>query len=964
MTDLGCARLNAVSIVRSDHFVEYFIEQRSKLPEFEKLRELFSYQGHPKEAWLDGALAENYRELSGRNNLPPETKPFIHNLVYEKFDLLMMDNLGDIGHQLVHYNNADLGEFKVNFPVAESARLKEFWPLCKYTPFIETEDSVESWATIIKYLRALQPHARIVFFCTHYHNADSNPFRQERARTFYPLFAKRMAGSGITIIPPIELPPKLYKLPDMDHFDNPIYRALAGHIYLTTVAKFDGLPANPIAFDPGVAAPVAFEPAPSALAAAPVRSDPPPPPAQEAAPPPADEDSGADTAPMGIRSYGRGPAADTVSTVPISLTGSIADYLKVAPTLVTEASGSDTVDGWDSLSQLNIMAHLETVFGIQFSFDDTADARTVGAIRAALRHLGLVASDEPDTPPDAASSAPAVAQALAEPAVTPDPEANMPPVDLSQVKLPATNLFADFVDRALCTPDARFALFVSRGAERTLDCGWMLRHALGAARRLDHLPRGAIVGIMLPHSEHIYTTFIGCVLAGLVPTILPPLTSKQDPEVFRRSMDVLLQRVRPGAVFTTRALEGTLPDSVPVQRIEEIEPVTAETLAESVNALPATVPTATAFLQHSSGTTGHKKGVMLSHATVRRHVEAYASSIGLKPGDGIASWLPLYHDMGLITSFLMPTIMGNPIVSLDAMEWVANPTLLLHLIEQQRAAFVWLPNFAFHHIVRADNGARTFDLTSLRGVISCSEPARSASFDAFAGRYAAMGCGPDKLGVSYAMAENVFAVTQTDLGAPTARDADSPYLSSGTLLPGVEIEVRGEDGSPMAEGGVGTIYLRGPFLFEGYHAQPDLTAERIRDGWYDTRDIGRVKDGQLTVYGRNDDMLIVNGRNIIAHEVEDEVSRLPGIAPGRVLLCAPHDQAVGSGRLSLLAEPSEDADENALKSALRDAVLAICGIAPTYVAVLPRGFLIKSTSGKIAREESKRKWLESTWGPT
>ncbi|SFK30300.1 AMP-binding protein [Methylorubrum salsuginis] len=887
--------------------------------------------------------------------MPPETKPFLHNLMHEEFDLLLMDNLGDVGRKLVHCVNPELGTFKVNSAVGESPRRQAFWPLCRYTPLIETAQSVECWKKIIGYLKKLQPRARIVFFCTHYHNAADDPVRQERARAFYPLFAERMAGSGVAVIPPIELPSLLYKLPDKDHFEGQVYRALAGHLYLTTVAKFDGLPANPIG---SVQAPAS--PAPREADGISVRPEPLPPPPQETVARAAAEPPEANTIPMGIRSYGRGPAAATVRTVAISLSEAVADYLKVAPTVVDEASGTDTVDGWDSLSQLNIMTHLEKVFGIQFAFDDITDAKTVQTIREALRHLGIVASDEPD----GASITAAITQdPPSGPDVALESRTKLPPADLFQVRLPDTNLFADFVARALRTPDTRFALFVSRGTERPLDCGGMLRHALGAARRLEHLPRGSIVGIMLPHCEHIYGTFIGCVLAGLIPTILPPLTSKQDPEVFRRSMDVLLQRVRPGALFTTRALEATLPSWVPVQRIEDIEPVSAETLVADVNALPATDPAATAFLQHSSGTTGHKKGVMLSHATVRRHVTAYAASIGLRPRDGIASWLPLSHDMGLITSFLMPTIMGNPIVSLDAMEWVANPTLLLHHIERQRTAFVWLPNFAFHHIVRADDGARTFDLTSLRGVISCSEPARSASFDAFAGRYAAMGCGPDKLGVSYAMAENVFAVTQTGLGVPTARDPASPYLSSGTPLPGVEIEIRGEDGKPAAEGEVGAIHLRGPFLFEGYHAQPELTAERLHDGWYDTRDIGRVKDGQLTVYGRNDDMLIVNGRNIIAHEVEDEVSRLPGVAPGRVLLCAPHDQAVGSDRLSLLAEPSDNADEAALKASLRDAVLAICGIAPTYIAVLPRGFLIKSTSGKIAREESKRKWLDSSWKP-
>jgi len=128
-----------------------------------------------------------------------------------------------------------------------------------------------------------------------------------------------------------------------------------------------------------------------------------------------------------------------------------------------------------------------------------------------------------------------------------------------------------------------------------------------------------------------------------------------------------------------------------------------------------------------------------------RQIAQYRASIGLNAGDPIVSWLPLYHDMGLITSFIMPALSACPIISLDALEWSARPTLLLDYLESQKACFAWLPNFAFHHIARADRGVRSWDLNSVKAIINCSEPCRRASFDLFVERYASMGLERSKL---------------------------------------------------------------------------------------------------------------------------------------------------------------------------------------------------------------------------
>jgi acyl-CoA synthetase (AMP-forming)/AMP-acid ligase II len=176
----------------------------------------------------------------------------------------------------------------------------------------------------------------------------------------------------------------------------------------------------------------------------------------------------------------------------------------------------------------------------------------------------------------------------------------------------------------------------------------------------------------------------------------------------------------------------------------------------------------------------------------------------------------------------------------------------------------------------------------------------------------------------------------------------------------MKIEVRDEAGSALPDGEVGEIFICSNCLFSGYFALPDLTAERLRDGWYRTGDIGCVSDGELFVTGRVDDLIIVNGRNIIAHEVESDLAKVPGLAPGRALVAGEFADVIGSSRLLVLAELTDHSiDRSSVERHIRATVLATCGISPALIELVPRGFLIKSTSGKLARRKSIEKYLQN-----
>lgn len=318
--------------------------------------------------------------------------------------------------------------------------------------------------------------------------------------------------------------------------------------------------------------------------------------------------------------------------------------------------------------------------------------------------------------------------------------------------------------------------------------------------------------------------------------------------------------------------------------------------------------------------------------------------------------------MGLITSFLLPAISGIPIVSLDATEWVIQPTVLLDMIERHNATLCWLPNFAFHHITRLARPERHWNLSAVRMIVNCSEPCRVAAFDSFLERFGVCGISSNKLQVCFALAENVFAASQTRPGhlvRGSVKATFAGYLSSGNPIRDTEISIREPDGSIAADGEIGEILIRSACLFDGYDKEPERTALRLRDGWYYTGDIGFIDAGELFVVGRLDDVLNINGKKLIAHEVETALNDVVGVAPGRILVYEQHDAASGATALLVAAEldhrqPSAAAN---VPAEIRRHVLATSGLRPTGVKVVPRGFLIKSTAGKISRRASIAKLL-------
>jgi fatty-acyl-CoA synthase len=529
-------------------------------------------------------------------------------------------------------------------------------------------------------------------------------------------------------------------------------------------------------------------------------------------------------------------------------------------------------------------------------------------------------------------------------------------------------------------PGRLFCVAVGGGASERITFGALVAEASRYANGLRALgvrPNHRVV-IILDFSPDCYYAFLGAMLIGAQPTFLAPLTAKQAPELYYDALPKLMARLEADAIVTSAARLDELR-----RRVPELPARTLEVGQRS--GFPADLPvdrphTELAFLQLSSGTTGLRKAVALSHRAVLAQIDAYQVALSLRGDDVIASWLPLYHDMGLIACMILPMVTGVPVIAMDALRWVRRPAMFLRAVEEHRATLAWLPNFAFHHLA-AGCGDATFDLSSLRAVINCSEPCKAETFERFARRFAPMGLRAEALQCCYAMAENVFAVSQSGIGRAVrvdrvgrtafARDqvarpetvagaAVEKFLSCGSPLPNVRLRVVGAAGTDLPERHVGEILVSSDSLFDGYLAQPDLTARVLRDGWYHTGDLGYLADGELFVAGRKDDLIISHGRNFYAHEIERVVDRLDGVIPGRNIALGVYDAEIGSQAVVVLAEShaADTADDAALVAGIRAAVAAELGIAIDTAELCRPGVLVKTSSGKLSRGENLRRYLD------
>jgi acyl-CoA synthetase (AMP-forming)/AMP-acid ligase II len=350
--------------------------------------------------------------------------------------------------------------------------------------------------------------------------------------------------------------------------------------------------------------------------------------------------------------------------------------------------------------------------------------------------------------------------------------------------------------------------------------------------------------------------------------------------------------------------------------------------------------------------------------------------------DVIVSWLPLYHDMGLIAGFVMPLVQDVPLVLMSPFDWVQHPALLFRAIHDYRGTLCWLPNFAYNHCALRirQRDVEGLSVSSMRMLVNCSEPVRHDSHQLFLECFAAHGVKPEMLAVSYAMAENTFGVTQTSPGLAARLDIvdrvdlqnryarpvspDHPNaevrVSCGPPIAGTSVRVVNEDGGELPERRVGEIAIRSDCMLTGYYRRPDL--EPFKDGWYLTGDMGYIADGEVYIVGRSKDLIINAGKNIYPQDIEAIVNEVPGVHAGRAVAFGVADEREGTELIAVVAEvESHDLRERKqIATAIRQAVVRQSMVTVSYVHLVDAHWLIKTSSGKIARAANRDKWLAET----
>ncbi len=493
---------------------------------------------------------------------------------------------------------------------------------------------------------------------------------------------------------------------------------------------------------------------------------------------------------------------------------------------------------------------------------------------------------------------------------------------------------------------------------------------------------GDRVVIIMPQGIASMTAFVGAMMLGAVPAFLAYPNFKVEPSKYRSGLA--------GVTSNLNAKVVVIDDAFPADMLGYVSLNQQATLLRAgdhrnSDGLPdaCIAPQNLAFIQHSAGTTGLQKGVALTHGAVLRQLEHLAEALHITSSDSVYSWLPLYHDMGLIACFMLPMVCHLPIVMQSPLDWVMQPEALLQIMTECKCTLAWMPNFAFQFVPRRTPQSRwsQYNLSSVRALINCSEPVRASSTREFQNAFASIGLRKDALQSSYAMAENVFAVTQSAIGCPAAvvcadgsqfrtkhgivpvpegTPGSILFQSSGRLLPNNEARIISDAGEPLDNGSVGEILIRSDSLFAGYYNRPDLTSKAIIDAWYHTGDLGFLLDGELYVIGRKKDLIIVGGENLYPQDIEEIVAGHPAIHDGRVVALGIYNSDLGTDDIVIVAEVGREDDLShsaGIENDLRGLVVAGLGIVAKTIFLKPPRWIVKSTAGKPSRSATREKLL-------
>ena len=652
-----------------------------------------------------------------------------------------------------------------------------------------------------------------------------------------------------------------------------------------------------------------------------------------------------------------------------------------------------------SLERVELLARIETVFGVRLADRVVAEVNTPDDLAAAIFGAG-----ELDMPDDTGSSA-----------VRASVSANKLHREAVAAGAYETQTLLELL-RYRATHDAeRTHLLITEDHEDgerevTLTFGELYAAGQRCAAELARqgVGAGARVALMLPSGRAFFVSYAGILLAGAIPVPIYPLFRADRIEEYAARQSAILNNAEVCVLLTfhraeavARLLKPRVRSLTAVLDAEQLI-ANADQPAEVIpGALPLHLtgarnrkPSDLALLQYTSGSTGDPKGVMLTHANLLANMRSIGEAMRLGPDDVGISWLPLYHDMGLIGAWLALLHFGTPLVVMSPLAFLTRPERWLQAFHKHGGTIAAAPNFAYELCVRkiADRDIAGIDLSSWRIALNGAEPVNPDTLERFEKRFAPYGFRGASMAPVYGLAEASLCVTFPPLDrgprvdrieretftahgqAVPVRTADAnviSFVSSGKAVNRIDVCIVDAAGQEVPDRTEGFLWFRGPSATSGFFRNPAATEKLLpqgpatRDGeyaWVNSGDRAYRADGEIYVTGRVKDIIIKGGRNLYPHEVEELAARVEGIRKGCIVAFGLKDEASGTERLMVVAEAREGnaARRAAIVAAITEQISKGLGLPPDRVELLPPGSIPKTSSGKLRREETKQLYLQGT----
>ncbi|PWB76736.1 MAG: fatty acyl-AMP ligase [Candidatus Methylomirabilota bacterium] len=512
------------------------------------------------------------------------------------------------------------------------------------------------------------------------------------------------------------------------------------------------------------------------------------------------------------------------------------------------------------------------------------------------------------------------------------------------------------------------------------------------ARRLTglQLERGARVAIVADTGPDFHRFFFACQYAGLVPVPLSASLLISGRKRYVTQLRALLAHCRPSVAMAPPEFFPFLSEAADGLDLVHIgTPETFDCLPETQERTEPLRPTETAYLQYTSGSTRFPRGVMIAQTAVLANLEGILQQgLQIGPGDRAVSWLPFYHDMGLVGFVLAPMVCQVSVDYLKTQSFAMRPRLWLSLMTQTKATISFSPSFGYEMCVRRlrQDEADRFDLSAWRAAGVGAETIRPGVLKEFADALAPSGFKPSAFVACYGMAEASLAVSfapidkgividrvdrsllakcgvasplsECELGSDSDKTSVSRFVNCGVPLSGIEIEIRNEQGLVLPDRHAGVIFVRGANMTSGYFDDPEKTRKVLSpDGWLDTGDLGYLVEGSLIIIGRKKDVIIVHGRNIWPQDLEHLAEELPEVRPGDA--CAFSIERPDRTEMAVMVvhcrelDPAKQADFiYRLQGLIREYFALDC-----FVELVPPRTLPRTSSGKLSRSKTREEFL-------